>query len=142
MSPVIRLEGDPMSNDVAPEMTVEFRMPADHLDAKHVHLVGEFNAWSKTATPMTRVGNHFVASISLAAGRTYRYKFLVDGERWENDWTADAYVSNEYGGDDSVLDLTTARPAPSEPAAPVDPDSPGAAIDVVDGEIPEPNEPA
>jgi 1,4-alpha-glucan branching enzyme len=116
-------------------VTVEFRMTGDHMEAEQVHLVGEFNDWSRTATPMVRSGRHFVVSLPLARGRTYRYKFLVDGTRWENDWHADAYVSNEYGGDDSVVDLT--RPVKAD-----DPDSPGAAIDDLDGPIPEPNEPA
>lgn len=129
----------------AVEVTVDFRMQADHLDAQSVHLVGEFNDWNSTTTPMTRAGSHFVVAVPLHIGRTYRYKFLVDGQRWENDWNADSYVSNEFGGDDSVLDLTDG-PAPEKctgPAqpAPADPDSPGAAIDD-DGEIPEPNEPA
>jgi 1,4-alpha-glucan branching enzyme len=94
------------AGDAAGERTVEFRMPAEHLDATQVHLVGDFNEWSKTATPMERRGSHFVVTLLLATGRTYRYKFLVDGQQWENDWNADAYVSNEFGGDDSLLDLT------------------------------------
>jgi hypothetical protein len=35
--------------------------------------------------------------------------YLVDGERRQNDWAADSYAPNEYGGDDSVLDLTGSR---------------------------------
>jgi hypothetical protein len=26
----------------------------------------------------------------------------VDGERWENDWAADAYAPNAFGTEDSV----------------------------------------
>ncbi len=127
--------------------TVDFRMQADHLDARSVHLVGEFNDWSSTATPMMRCESQFVVSLQLETGRTYRYKYLVDGQRWENDWNADAYVSNEFGGDDSVLDLTNVAGDPQNPASPAepspaDPDSPGAAIDDHEGELPEPNEPA
>lgn len=101
--------GDPArlpTGEISDEISVEFRMSADHLDAEQVHLVGEFNRWSSTATPMHRVGREFVATVQLVTGRTYRYKFLVDGEVWENDWHADAYVPNEFGGDDSLLDLT------------------------------------
>jgi hypothetical protein len=135
-------------------VTVDFRMQADHLDARSVHLVGEFNAWSSTATPMMHSESQFVVSLQLQTGRTYRYKFLVDGQRWENDWNADAYVSNEFGGDDSLLDLTnvagtesadqhdSSTPSPTPAPAPADPDSPGRAIDDDEGEIPEPNEPA
>ena len=39
---------------------------------------------------------------------------LLDGQRWDNDWAADAYVPNSFGGDDSVVDLTAlAEPVPS-----------------------------
>ena len=120
-------------------------MPADHVESQQVHLVGDFNDWSHTATPMTRSGSHFVAAVRLPTGRTYRYKFLVDGERWENDWHADAYVPNDFGGDDSLLDLTSGgrtTDAAADASVALDPDSPGAAIDDTTGDIPEPNEPA
>lgn len=29
----------------------------------------------------------------------------VTFERWENDWAADAYLPNDLGGDDSVIDV-------------------------------------
>ncbi len=29
----------------------------------------------------------------------------LDGERWENDWSADEYVANAYGSDDSVVSV-------------------------------------
>jgi hypothetical protein len=116
-------------------------MAAEHLEAASVHLVGEFNGWSSTAHPMARSGNQFVVEVPLAPGRTYRYKFLIDGTRWENDWNADAYVPNEFGGDDSVLDLSGASPTSPTPP-PSDPDAPGSGVDDPDGEVPEPNEPA
>ena len=75
--------------------------------ASTVTLVGEFNDWSTEATPMQRVGDteEFVAELPLEPGRSYRYKFFLDGERWENDPNADDYVANEYGGHDSVRTL-------------------------------------
>ena len=42
----------------------------------------------------------------LPPGRAYRFRYLLDGHRWENDWDADAYVPNGFGSDDSVVDLT------------------------------------
>ena len=32
-----------------------------------------------------------------------QYRYLLDGARWENDWQADKYLRNEYGGDNSVV---------------------------------------
>jgi 1,4-alpha-glucan branching enzyme len=100
---------------------VTFRLPAA-TGADRACVVGEFNDWSQTATPMAVTADGFEATIELPYGRQYRFRYLIDGHRWENDWAADAYVPNEYGGDDSVLDLTTAPPA-----SPPGPDSPGTA---------------
>ena len=82
--------------------------------AQRAEVVGDFNKWSLTATPMTRDGDGFVAHVYLEPGRTYRFRYLLDGERWENDWSADDYVPNEFGGNDSLIDLMMDhRPAPS-----------------------------
>ena len=91
-------EGDGM-------VRVTFRLP-NASAADRICVVGEFNAWCPTANPMERVGNDIVTQVLLGAGRTYRFRYLLDDERWENDWEADSYVPNEFGGDDSVLDLT------------------------------------
>ena len=85
---------------------VTFELPAE-VSADTVHLCGEFNDWSRTATPLAhRKDGRFSVTVTLEAGRAYRFRYLVDGDRWENDWAADAYAPNEYGGDDSVVDLT------------------------------------
>jgi hypothetical protein len=79
-----------------------FRLPAS-VGADEVWLVGDFNAWSHTAHPMVRDGDWFTISIELDPGRTYRYRYLLDGDRWENDWSAEAYTANEFGSDDSLV---------------------------------------
>jgi 1,4-alpha-glucan branching enzyme len=82
---------------------VTFELPAPR-DVTGAHLCGEFNDWSTSATPMTRrEDGTFQATVTLDTGRSYRFRYLLDGERWENDWAADDYVPNEYGGDDSVV---------------------------------------
>ncbi len=53
-----------------------------------------------------RRGGGFSLTVDLDAGRIYRFRYLLDGQRWDNDWAADAYVPNSFGGDDSVVDLT------------------------------------
>ncbi len=82
---------------------VTFYLPAD-VKAESVALCGEFNDWLPDAHPMRmkKDGSHYV-SLSLDAGRSYRYRYLVDGSRWENDWEADEYRPNEFGSDDSVV---------------------------------------
>jgi hypothetical protein len=35
----------------------------------------------------------------------YRFRYLIDGEVWENDDSADTYVANDFGTEDSVLEI-------------------------------------
>ena len=73
--------------------------------AERASVVGDFNGWSPDADEMKPDDTGFVAELHLAAGRAYRFRYLLDGERWENDWAADAYEPNDFGGNDSVVDL-------------------------------------
>ena len=93
-------------------MLVTFRLPPE-VKAERVHIVGEFNAWSSDTHPMIRDGEGLIAEVELDVGRRYRFRYLLDGERWANDWAADDYVANNFGGDDSVIDLIAMR----EPAS-------------------------
>ena len=91
------------------ETLVTFRVPLE-MGARTVSVVGEFNDWSDNAHRMPRDDDAFCVVIPLAPGRSYRFRYLLDGERWLNDWSADAYVPNEFGGSDSVVDLTDQSP--------------------------------
>lgn len=84
-----------------PTTHVTFRIPLP-LTATHVTLVGEFNGWNETATPLQRTPEGWSTTLELPRGRTFQYRYLADG-RWLNDWAADHYVPNELGGDDSVV---------------------------------------
>ena len=76
--------------------------PNSEVDTAHV--CGEFNAWSTTRHPMKRrKDGAFWLSLWVTAGHEYRFRYLLDGERWQNDQTADGYVPNPYGGEDGVL---------------------------------------
>lgn len=76
------------------------------VEARKASLCGEFNNWSSTAHTMKhRKDGRFSTTISLQAGRSYRFKYFLDDERWENDWAADDYVPNDFGSDDSLVRL-------------------------------------
>jgi 1,4-alpha-glucan branching enzyme len=76
--------------------------------AERIDVVGEFNDWDTTATPMTRTraDADWTATLELEAGRRYRFRYLVDGKEWMNDWHADDFIENPYGSYDSIVDLT------------------------------------
>jgi 1,4-alpha-glucan branching enzyme len=82
---------------------VTFELPAE-INANSVVLCGEFNDWDPIQHPMKRrKDGSFSLTVSLKPGDEYRFRYLVDGERWENDWEADKYVPNEFGTEDSVV---------------------------------------
>lgn len=69
-------------------------------------LAGEFNNWSTTDTPMKRLKNgSFSVTISLKAGCSYAFRYVLDDNIWVNDPEADEYVENEHGESNSVLTL-------------------------------------
>src|ERR1700687_173926 len=75
--------------------------------AQTAAVCGEWNGWSADADVMQPDGEGgFSLRVDLEAGRAYRFRYLLDGHRWDNDWAADAYQPNDFGGDDSVVDLT------------------------------------
>ena len=75
--------------------------------AQTAAVCGEWNDWSAGADVMCRdAEGGFSVTVDLDAGRVYRFRYLLDGQRWDNDWAADAYLPNGFGGDDSAVDLT------------------------------------
>jgi 1,4-alpha-glucan branching enzyme len=82
---------------------VTFSLPRE-VNAENVALCGDFNGWDNNDHIMKKLKDgSFSLTISLPAGRSYRFRYLLDGERWENDWAADAYLPNSYGSEDSVV---------------------------------------
>ncbi len=72
--------------------------------AEKVTITGDFNDWNKENIVMKKLKNgDFTLTLTLKAGREYRFRYLIDGERWENDWNADRYDPNEFGWHDSVV---------------------------------------
>lgn len=75
--------------------------------AGRVSLVGDFNEWDADATPLVlQKDGSFAAALELPTGRKYRFRYLVDSSRWENDWDADRHEPSGYPGtENSVVEL-------------------------------------
>ena len=52
-----------------------------------------------------RASGDFSVSLELEKGRSYRFRYLIDGCTFENDWDADRYETNPCGGEDSVVEV-------------------------------------
>jgi len=96
--------------------TVTFNLPAEAVHGgQSVMLLGDFNEWSVTNAIVLKQkkDGSFEAKLKLETGHDYEFRFLVDGERWENAWDADGYVPSPYEGvDNGVVKI----PVPEKPA--------------------------
>lgn len=82
---------------------VTFKLP-EEVNAERANLCGDFNDWDPASNPMNRLKDgSFSVTISLNAGKSYRFRYFLDDGRWENDWEADYYLPNEHGTEDSVV---------------------------------------
>ena len=89
-------------NGSTAKVTFELR----EVEAEAVHVVGDFNHWSTGETPLVRrKDGRFSTTLTLPAGKEYRYRYVLDGDRWTNDADADRSEPNDHGSEDSVLDL-------------------------------------
>ncbi|MBK5282040.1 MAG: isoamylase early set domain-containing protein [Nitrospiraceae bacterium] len=67
-----------------------------------VTLVGDFNQWNQKARPLKRdAGGLWKVTVRLETG-AYQYKFVVNGERWEEDPLNLHRVLNEHGTFNSI----------------------------------------
>lgn len=81
---------------------VLFRLSAP--DAHSVSIVGDFNSWDPTATPMEKQGGIWSIKINLPYGSKYYYQYVVDGYIIP-DPDNPVYHISSYGTSTSVIDL-------------------------------------
>ena len=86
---------------------VEFGFVAPH--ASSVALVGDFNNWDPTATPLrpASTGGVWSVEVPIQPGR-HLYAFVVDGTVWRPDPAAPQASGEDYGEPNSAL--TVAEP--------------------------------
>lgn len=92
-----------------PVCKVTFSMDKEAVaGAGKVDLLGEFNNWN-TAEPvsMKKLKNGtFKVTIDLPSETEFQYKYLLDGEKWINDDSADKYINSGLGAEEnSVVSL-------------------------------------
>lgn len=69
-------------------------------------VVGDFNDWDPTVTPMTPCGAGYEATVTVDAGRRYAFRYLRADGAWFNDEAAHTYEPGPFGSDNSVIDVT------------------------------------
>jgi predicted carbohydrate-binding protein with CBM48 len=93
------VKGAPAPGDARP---VYLRLDAPA--SSQVSVVGDFNDWDPSATPLTLVGKGgiWVVELRLKPGR-YHYTFLIDGRRWQGDPSEPPAAGSDFGAPVSVL---------------------------------------
>lgn len=81
---------------------VTFSIPSEAV-TNEVALVGDFNDWDTESTKLTKKNGVYETELRLKPETEYKFRYLIDGTTWENDYAADAYTANEFGTEDSVV---------------------------------------
>jgi len=89
--------------------TVTFMVSAEAAQgANTINIVGDFNSWSSTDTPMKKAKDgSFSAKVELDADKEYQFRYLLDNSKWENDWNADKYIPAPYSNADNSVVVTS-----------------------------------
>ncbi|MBA3530715.1 MAG: isoamylase early set domain-containing protein, partial [Ardenticatenales bacterium] len=77
--------------------SVKVTFELDHLpEAEVVEVLGDFNNWQPEPMQKFKNGKHKL-TVDLEPGTEYHFRYLVDGNQWENDSEANRQVTNEFG---------------------------------------------
>ena len=70
--------------------------------AGQVYLVGDFNGWNRTRTPMTRLPSGDWTHLAALHDGTHHFKYLADGE-WFLDYAAFGIEEGPFGWNSVVV---------------------------------------
>lgn len=87
-----------------PICKVTFSVPAK--EANEVTVLGTFNEWNaQEGLKLKKLKNGtFRGTVNLDKDASYEFRYLIDGT-FVNDEGADSYITNEFGGENAVLNL-------------------------------------
>lgn len=88
-----------------PVCKVTFSYPNES-KASSIQLLGDFNSWDIGCEPMKKnKSGKYSKTIELETGKEYQFRYLVNGDDWQNDPTAEKYEVNEFATENSVVVL-------------------------------------
>jgi 1,4-alpha-glucan branching enzyme len=83
---------------------VTFTLPKEAVEnAETVAVLGDFNNWQVGVSLKKQKDGSFATAVELEKGRSYEFRFLINGEKWENAWNAEAYKPTPFGVYNSVV---------------------------------------
>lgn len=74
------------------------------MGAETITIAGDFNSWSSTENKLKKAKDgSFSIALELEVGKEYQFRYLIDGKRWENDWSADKYIPAPFSHTDNSV---------------------------------------
>ena len=85
-----------------------FTVPLDFQEnIKTICLVGDFNGWNKTGTPMKKNPEKgYTVSLELDINKEYQFRYLINGTIWANDSGADGQVPSPFPEEQNSVIVT------------------------------------
>jgi len=84
----------------------EITFECDYQHADKIELVAEFNDWQPVEMQFVKSRQIFKSKHRLPMNKQFQFRYLIDGEVWENDKQADGYLANEFGTENSLVSTT------------------------------------
>lgn len=88
------------------KVKVTFALPTDRISTEEelVSVVGCFNGWNPTATPLKKRSNGTLSAVvKLDPGKKYAFRYFRSDGSWLNDEAADAYEPSGHGSDNCIV---------------------------------------
>ena len=98
-----------------PVCKVTFSVPfAQAGQPSDLRVLGDFNQWNwEQALKLTPGKESYQGALELAAGQSYEFRYLINGQHWLNEEAADGYVATPYYSHNCLLQLEAAVAAPA-----------------------------
>lgn len=88
------------------EVEVTFEWPKANEDTLSV--AGDFSDWQPIAMKYSKAKKTFNYKARFPKNEEFQFRYIINGEIWENDPKADAYIPNDQGTDNSLLSTAEA----------------------------------
>ncbi|XQF91700.1 isoamylase early set domain-containing protein (plasmid) [Pseudoalteromonas espejiana] len=81
------------------EVTFEFTHP----DAEQVCLLGGLQIGNQLQMKLNKKQGVFKCKQRLPVDKQFHFRYLINGETWDNDHQADGYIPNTFGTENSIV---------------------------------------
>jgi 1,4-alpha-glucan branching enzyme len=88
------------------EVEVTFEWPK--VDEQSLSVAGDFTDWKPVEMKYSKNKKAFNFKTRFPKDEKFEFRYLINGETWENDPKADDYIANEHGTDNSLLSTVEA----------------------------------